>query len=821
MSDTDTTAELPTLEPTAAPPPLPPETPTPPPPPEPDPLPPRFAEPPSETRGADAPRSLEPAPPAAQQGATAPRPPQADAPRPPQPDAPTAKADGEGKFAALGLDPKLVSALTALGYEEPTPIQREAIPPLLQGKDMVGLAATGTGKTAAFALPLLQRLVTTGVKGKPAALILVPTRELAMQVAEAVHKYGRAFNTRVIPVYGGAAFGQQARALERGVDVVVATPGRALDHLGRGTLKLSGVSIAVLDEADEMLDMGFAEDIDALLQATPKERQTMLFSATMPPRIEGIARRHLSDPVTIRVAQNKVTPGTMPKVRQVAYVIPRAYKLAALARVLDVEAPPAALVFCRTRNEVDELTQTLSARGYRPESLHGGMSQEQRDRVMRLFRAGTADLLVATDVAARGLDVEHLTHVVNYHIPMETEQYVHRIGRVGRAGREGTAITLAEPREHRLLRNIERATGQKLEVGRVPSVADLRAKRMERVRASVREAITAGELDAYRAVVEALSDEHDVMDIALAAVKLVHQAETGDGEDEEQEIPVPPPPMERPRFQDRGPGRYDDRGPPRFRDDRRPYPQREDRGPYQGQGQDRGGFQGQPDRGGYQGEGPGPDRSYGNQERGGYGGPPDRGFQGQPDRGFEGQPDREPYQGQGDRGGFQGQPDRGPPPFRPRPSTRPGSARLFFSVGREDGVSPRDLVGAIANEAGLPGHDIGTIDMADRFALVEVPDDAADYVVDTMNGTRIRGTRVTVRRDRDEGQGGGGGGGFRGEGPGGGGFRPEGPQGGFRGNEGGGFRQDRPAFRPPNPGPPRGRPSFRGPRPNRSSEFDE
>ena len=804
MSDTDTTTEMTTAEPTAATPPPEPAAAPPPPPPEPvaDELPPRFAtEQVPVTQTADAPRSAEPPRPveaAKEQPADAGRPPE-PAPSAPSAAAPAAKPESESKFAALGLDAKLVTVLTGLGYEEPTPIQREAIPPLLTGKDMVGLAATGTGKTAAFALPLLQRLAQTGAKGKPAALILVPTRELAMQVAEAVHKYGRAFNTRVIPVYGGAAFGQQARALERGVDVVVATPGRALDHLGRGTLKLNGVAIAVLDEADEMLDMGFAEDIDALLQATPKERQTMLFSATMPPRIEGIAKRHLTNPTTIRVAQNKVNPGSMPKVRQVAYVVPRPYKLAALARVLDVEAPPAALVFCRTRNEVDELTQTLSARGYRPESLHGGMSQEQRDRVMRLFRAGTADLLVATDVAARGLDVEHLTHVVNYHIPMETEQYVHRIGRVGRAGREGTAITLAEPKEHRLLRNVERATGQKLEVGRVPSVADLKAKRMERTRAAIREAITEGELEKFRVVVEALSDEFDVMDIAMAAAKLVHQAEAGDGADEEQEIPVPPPPFERDRFQGRPPGRFDDRGPPRY-GDRRPYPGREDRGPYQPQG----GYPppGQGDRGG-----------YGNEERGGYGGPPDRGFQGQPER--------PAFPPQGDRGGFPGQPDRGPPPFRQRQAARPGSARLFFSVGREDGVSPRDLVGAIANEAGLPGHDIGTIDMADRFALVEVPDDAADYVVDTMNGTRIRGTRVTVRRDRDGG-GGEGQGGFRGEGPpAGGGFRPEGPGGGgFRGNEGG-FRPERPAFRPPNPGPPRGRPSFRGPRPNRNNDYEE
>ena len=445
------------------------------------------------------------------------------------------------QFAALGLDPKLVDSLTALGYEEPTPIQREAIPPLLLGRDLVGLAATGTGKTAAFALPLLQRLAGLGdKKGKPAALILVPTRELAMQVAEAVHKYGRPFGTRVLPVYGGAAFGQQARALDRGVDVVVATPGRALDHVRRGTLKLGGVSIVTLDEADEMLDMGFAEDIESILAETPKERQTMLFSATMPPRIEGIAGRHLTNPFVVKLAKERVESGEMPRVRQTAYIVPRMHKLAALARVLDVEAPAAALVFCRTRTEVDELAETLSARGYRPEALHGGLSQEQRDRVMRLFRAGTADLLVATDVAARGLDVEHLTHVFNFHVPPEPEAYVHRIGRVGRAGREGVAITLAEPKEHRLLRNIERATRQKIEISRLPTVADLRARRLELTRAAVREAILEDDLDNYRVIVEALAGEFDVMDVALAAVKIAHRLESGEGE--EEEIPVSPPP---------------------------------------------------------------------------------------------------------------------------------------------------------------------------------------------------------------------------------------------------------------------------------------
>lgn len=554
----------------------------------------------------------------------------------------------ESGFAGLGLDPKLVDALTALGYEEPTPIQREAIPQLLKGHDLVGMAATGTGKTAAFALPLIQQLAAAATKGKPAAMILVPTRELAMQVADAVHKYGRPYGTRVLPVYGGAAFGQQARALDRGVDVIVATPGRALDHLRRGTLILKGVSVVVLDEADEMLDMGFAEDIDAILGETPKERQTMLFSATMPPRIEAIARQHLKNPVTIRVAQERVGAGEVPRVRQMAYIVPRAYKLAALARVLDVEAPAAALVFCRTRTEVDELTETLSARGYRPEALHGGLSQEQRDRVMRLFRAGTADLLVATDVAARGLDVEHLTHVVNFHIPSETEAYIHRIGRVGRAGREGVAITLAEPKEHRLLRNIERATGQRIEVGPVPTVADLKARRMELTRASVREAILEGDLDHYRVIVEALSGEFDVMEIALAAVKLAHKAEAGEATGEEEEIPAPV--LE--RFRDSLP-------------------------------------------------------------RGRDGGRPER--------------PRVPR-----RGG-------------------PVMARLFISVGREAGVGPRDLVGAIAHAAGVPGHDIGGVDIADRFSLVDVPEEAAEYVIECLQGTRIRGRRVNIRRDRRDG----------------------------------------------------------------------
>jgi ATP-dependent RNA helicase DeaD len=435
-------------------------------------------------------------------------------------------------FAELGLRAELLAALDGLGYEEPTPIQREAIPPLLAARDLLGQAATGTGKTAAFALPVLERLEAD--RGRhPMALVLVPTRELAMQVSQAFHRYGRDLGARVLPIYGGQPIWRQLKALETGVDVVVATPGRALDHLARGTLVLDHLEVVVLDEADEMLDMGFTEDIDAILLAGPEYRQTMLFSATVPPRIETLARRHLHEPVRVRLGREEVTGGRSPLIRQSAYVVPRHHKAAALGRILDIEAPEAALVFCRTRGVVDELAETMNGRGHRAEALHGGLSQEQRDRVMDRLRGRTADLLVATDVAARGLDVDHLTHVVNYDIPSAPESYTHRIGRVGRAGRRGAAITLVEPRQHRLLKAIERHTGQRMAVEQLPTVADLRARRLELTRAALHELLLEDDLEAFRVVVETLTDSFDVVDVALAATKLAHDAEVGTSGEEE------------------------------------------------------------------------------------------------------------------------------------------------------------------------------------------------------------------------------------------------------------------------------------------------
>jgi ATP-dependent RNA helicase DeaD len=458
-------------------------------------------------------------------------------------------------FSSLGLSAPLISTLTALGYEEPTPVQLATIPLMLERKDLLAQAATGTGKTAAFALPIIENLIgnkgmgegakAEGGKGEAGrvqgvrGMVLVPTRELAMQVSEAIHKYGRTAGICVVPLYGGASMEQQIRALRRGCDIVVATPGRALDHLRRQTLTLDALQVLVLDEADEMLDMGFAEDIDAILTSTPPDRQTALFSATIPPRIMAIAKRHLKNAERVTIAHEKTAAGKLPRVRQVAYIVRRAQKPQVLDRVLDMENPTSAIVFCRTRIEVDELVETLNAHGYRAEALHGGMQQRQRDAVMNRVRAQKTDLLIATDVAARGLDIEHLSHVVNYDLPAAAESYVHRIGRTGRAGRTGTAITLAEPREHRLLKNIEAITRQKIEIANVPTVADLRKRRLELTRATVRERIVAADFDDVRVVVEQLAEEFDLMEIAAAAVKMAHAALGGDEQDKDIETPAP------------------------------------------------------------------------------------------------------------------------------------------------------------------------------------------------------------------------------------------------------------------------------------------
>lgn len=437
-------------------------------------------------------------------------------------DAPTIEPE-QGGFVALGLREQLLARLVELGYEEPTPIQAEAIPQLLTGVDLLGQAATGTGKTAAFALPIIEAIAPNS-PAVPQALVVVPTRELAVQVSEAMHTYGRGQGLKVVPIYGGQPIPRQLQALRRGVHVVVATPGRAIDHIRRGSLELDDIRTVVLDEADEMLDMGFTEDIETILEETPTGRQTVLFSATMPPRIQKIAETYQRDPVLVKIAAAD-TAAERARVRQTAYVVMRQHKANALGRVLDMEAPVATIVFCRTRGEVDELTATMNGRGYRAEALHGGMDQQQRDRVMGRLKDGTAELLVATDVAARGLDVDTLTHVVNYDVPSSPESYVHRIGRVGRAGREGVAITLAEPRQRRLLQNIERLTKQEIDIQKIPTVGDLRTRQIEVTVDAIREATLSDDLEDYEQVLfELVADGNPDRDVALAAIKLFHQA---------------------------------------------------------------------------------------------------------------------------------------------------------------------------------------------------------------------------------------------------------------------------------------------------------
>jgi ATP-dependent RNA helicase DeaD len=626
----------------------------------------------------------------------------------------------DGGFAGLGLSPALLTAVTSLGYEEPTPVQRATIPLMLAGRDLLAQAATGTGKTAAFALPMIQRLTepegavdapaeakprgadtktepspeekallaqrAAGIhterprlvskkgpapdahdaapvkasrpaprRGGPRGLVLVPTRELAMQVCEAIHKYARGSAVAVVPLYGGSSMEQQIRALQRGVDVVVATPGRALDHIRRKTLSLASMRMVVLDEADEMLDMGFAEDIDTILEETPPTRQTTLFSATMPSRILKITERHLKNAERVKIAREATAAGKLPRVRQVAYIVRRDQKAHALDRILDMEDPTSAIVFCRTRLEVDTLVETLNAHGYRAEALHGGMVQRQRDAVMGRVRSQKTDLLIATDVAARGLDIEHLSHVVNYDLPAEAESYIHRIGRTGRAGREGTAISFAEPREHRLLKNIEFLTKQKIEIGTVPTVADLRSRRLELTKASLRERLVAGGFDDVRVVVDSLSDEFDVIDIAAAAVALLHAASAGDGD--EAEIVAP---------------------------------------------------------------------SVGNRQ-----GPRESGR-----RDAAGRPSREraPYSRAHVPGRGQ---DDGP------------RVRLFIGAGRRDGIRPGDIVGAITGEAGVPSDALGAIQITDGFSLIEVPELLADDIIRAMKQASLRGKKAIVRRDRD------------------------------------------------------------------------
>ena len=600
--------------------------------------------------------------------------PERPAPEPPEPGrvAPARPADG---FASLGLSDHLLGVLAERGYDEPTPVQEAVIPAILAGRDVLGRAATGTGKTAAFALPLIDRLLARLAEDEngegddgdrpdgPRVLVLVPTRELAAQVAEAVRGYAVGTRLGVVTIVGGESFGPQKRALKRGVEMVVATPGRALDLIRQGTLQLAGLDAAVLDEADEMLDMGFADDIESVLSETPAGRQTVLVSATLPPRIKSIADKHMTDPVRLEIEDAPRDADEPPRVRHVAHLVHRRDRTAALLRVLEAGGASRALIFCRTRGGVDDLAAELTRAGRRTAALHGGLTQEQRVRVVERLRSGAIEVMVATDVAARGLDVPELTHVVNFDPPGSPETFVHRVGRVGRAGREGTAVTLLAPNERRRIRQFASAAGGPIPVEPLPTAADLADVRESQTRAALLDALTGDDFaplrDRLRPIVAGLAEEaggtFSAEDLAVAAAALAHRTAFGDPVTEE--IP--------------------DAG-------------------------------GRPERNG----GPRSDRG---------------------DR-----PDRGPRHGKTRRGPR----DRGPQ------NAPADTARLYFSVGRDANVRPGDLVGAITGEAGIDGSDIGKIDVAPTFSLVDVARPHADLVINSLRGRSIRGKKVTVRPDR-------------------------------------------------------------------------
>ncbi len=419
-----------------------------------------------------------------------------------------------GSFNTLNLSPAVIKAINELGFEEPTPIQELTIPPALEGRDVIGQAQTGTGKTASFGIPIIEKHFSGK---KPAALIITPTRELAIQVSEELGSLAKYKKCSVLTVYGGASIVEQMKALRQGTNIVVGTPGRIIDHLNRGTLSVGNVSTVVLDEADEMLDMGFIADIEKILEMTPSSRQTMLYSATMPPEILKIAKKYMRDPLKIAINVKDVIA---PKIKQVFYEVLERDKPEVLRRLLDVESPERTLIFCHTKREVDDVSARLQKLGYNAGALHGDFTQSHREDIMGKFREGMVDILVATDVAGRGIDIENISHVINYSIPQNPEGYVHRIGRTGRAGRTGIAVTFVTPREYRQLQLIERIAKTKLSRQEIPSASEVRKARQRQIKADLSEVIDKGKHRTYMAIIRELAESADIEELGAAALSL-------------------------------------------------------------------------------------------------------------------------------------------------------------------------------------------------------------------------------------------------------------------------------------------------------------
>lgn len=529
-------------------------------------------------------------------------------------------------FAEFGLEPKVLQAITELGFEEATPIQEQAIPIALTGSDMIGQAQTGTGKTAAFGIPLISKI--TREDEKILALIMTPTRELAIQVAEEIGKLSRFKGLRSLAIYGGQDIGRQIRGLKKKPQLIIGTPGRLLDHINRKTIRLDDVQTVVLDEADEMLDMGFMEDIQTILKLVPEERQTMLFSATMPPNIQRLAQQFLKNPQHVSVIPKQISA---PLIDQAYIEVPERQKFEALSRLIDMESPELAIVFGRTKRRVDELSEGLQKRGYSADGLHGDLSQNQRDAVMRKFRDGSIDVLVATDVAARGLDVSGVTHVINFDLPQDPESYVHRIGRTGRAGKEGTAWSFVTPREMDHLHLIERVTRHRITRKPLPTMAEAIEGKQRITAERLLATVEGGELNEYKGIAIQLLEQYDSVQLLSAALKLL----TGETKDAQVEL-TPEDPI---RVKRRG-GKFD------LRSGRKPNSGYGGNRGGSGSGSGGGGYRGNRDNagGGYKGN---RDREGGgNSGRGGYssgyGGTYGGGYKGNRDGGSDRKPSSRP-----------------------------------------------------------------------------------------------------------------------------------------------------------------------------------
>ena len=577
--------------------------------------------------------------------------------------------EGAAPLESLGIDSRILRAIREMGFDSASPIQERSIPLELSGKDVIGQAQTGTGKTAAFGIPMLMKADTRTKKLQ--GVILCPTRELAIQVSEELHRYARHLaGLRILPVYGGQDIGKQIRGLKDGPQIMVGTPGRVLDHMRRGTVSFENVGMIVLDEADEMLDMGFIDDMKDILSALPKERQTVMFSATMPKEIQEIASEHMKEPEVVRIARKELT---VPEITQYYYDIKPSIKTEVLCRLIDLYEPKLSVVFCNTKRKVDELTDEMKGRGYYAEGLHGDLTQAQRDRVMGGFRKGRFEILIATDVMARGIDVEDVEAVFNYDIPQDDEYYVHRIGRTGRAGRKGYAFSLVVGRDIYKLREIQRFCKTTIHPQQVPTLDDISQIRVDRV---LGEAASLIEEDP-RAVrdmsdmVDRFVKDHDLSSHELAAALLkLRLGSEETAEDALEEMPLPR------SLDDLGSGRSYDRR--------------------EGRGRDR-------------------DRRFRDDREEGY------------SRRFD---EREDRKGRKKKKGHEDD----------------DMVRLFINVGKNQGIKPGDLVGAIAGEANIKGKMVGAIDLYDSYSFVEVDRSHADQVMQAMKNAKIRGLRVRMEK---------------------------------------------------------------------------